>query len=165
MKLRHDLLVHGVYIITARAGERAGGLAVAWSTQVGTDRFLIAVGKQSATRELILTSGAFGLHVLRTDQVAIGNWFGRQSIRHADKFEDIPVLPGKSGAPILEDCGAAYSCEVDDVFERGAQKLIVGRILRVEIEPGVFQPLIYREEDYPIGKPQHPYRADAGGTH
>jgi flavin reductase (DIM6/NTAB) family NADH-FMN oxidoreductase RutF len=162
MKLRHDMLVHGVYIITANDQDRLGGLAVAWGMQVHPDSFLIAVGKQSATRELILSSGSFGLNILQTGQVSLGNWFGRQSIRKIDKFQGIPHYLGKNGVPILSDCGAAYACEVRDVFDRGTQKLIVGQVVQVEKSSSGFQPLIYREEDYPLEKPSHPY-ASAGG--
>ena len=56
MKLRHDMLTHGVYIVCAQFSGRRGGLAVAWAMQVATERILICVGKQSATRELIIGS-------------------------------------------------------------------------------------------------------------
>lgn len=158
MKLRHDMLVHGVYIITTKQDERLGGLAVAWGTQVATDSFLIAVGGHSATRELILASKTFGVNILRSDQVAVGNWFGRQSIRDADKFQGVPYFSAKNGVPILEDCGAAYSCDVIEVFERGTHRLIVGKVAAIEKEPADFPPLIYRQEDYPNEKPKHPYQ-------
>ena len=38
MQLRHDMLTHGVYIVTAQHEGEYRGLAVAWATQVATDR-------------------------------------------------------------------------------------------------------------------------------
>jgi flavin reductase (DIM6/NTAB) family NADH-FMN oxidoreductase RutF len=157
MEFRHDMLSHGVYIITAQAGERMAGLAVAWGMQVAKDAFIICVGNQSATRPLILESGSFGLNVLRSDQVAVGNWFGRQSSSKVDKFEGIKYHIADSGSPILEDCGASYDCKVVEVFELGTQKLIVGKVQQIEKHVQHFTPLIYREEDYPQEKPSHPY--------
>lgn len=87
MELRHDMLTHGVYVVCAQHERRRGGLAVAWATQVATDRLLICVGKQSATRELILASKAFGLSVLTRQQIDVARAFGTQSSRTVDKFE------------------------------------------------------------------------------
>lgn len=157
MDVRHDMLSHGVYIITAQHEQRLGGLAVAWGMQVAKDAFLICVGKQSATRPLILDANAFGLNVLRSDQVAVGNWFGRQSVRHIDKFDGVKHHFAETGSPLLEDCGAAYDCKVKDVFDLGTQKLIVGQVVFIEKHAESFTPLIYREEDYPSVKPSHPY--------
>ena len=157
MEERHDMLSHGVYIITAQVGKRLGGLAVAWGMQVAKDAFLICVGKQSATRPMILEANAFGLNVLRNDQIAVGNWFGRQSIRNIDKFTGIKYHFAETGSPILDDCGASYDCKIKEVFDLGTQKLIVGQVIAIEKHVNNFTPLIYREEDYPSNKPAHPY--------
>lgn len=164
MNCRHDMLIQGVYIVTTQHQDKLGGLAVAWGVQVAKDSFLICVGQQSATRELILESRQFGLNVLRSDQVSMGNWFGRQSIRKVDKFEGIPYHFGDHGMPLLDDCGAAYECEVADIFDRGTQKLIIGKVVFIETMVDGFQPLIYREEDYPSTKPLHPSKCRCSST-
>ena len=158
MEPRHDMLVHGVYIVTAQHNGRLGGLAVAWGMQVARDAYIICVGRQSATRELILESKAFGVSALRIDQVAVGNWFGRQSIRDVDKFEGIPYYSGTTGVPLLNDCGACYECSVSEVFMHGSQRLIIGKVVGIQVHQPGYIPLIYREEDYPASIPQHPYR-------
>jgi 3-hydroxy-9,10-secoandrosta-1,3,5(10)-triene-9,17-dione monooxygenase reductase component len=127
MKLRHDMLTHGVYIVCAQYGGRRGGLAVAWATQIATDRILICVGKQSATRELILASKAFGLSVLTREQVDIARAFG---------------------SPLLDDCATTLDCRVEAVHDQGDEKLIVGHIVAAERLEETYEPLIYREEDY-----------------
>jgi len=148
VQLRHDMLAHGVNIVCAEHQGKRGGLAVAWATQVGTERVLICVGSQSATRELILSSGAFGLSVLGRDQVELGRLFGRHSIRDVDKFEGLGWHAGTTGSPLLDDCLVALDCRVEDVHDRGTAKLIVGRIVSGERRREAGEPLIYREEDY-----------------
>ena len=147
-KFRHDMLVHGVYVVAAQHEGKRGGLTVAWATQVGTDRVLICVGKQSATRALILASEAFGLSMLTSEQVAVGRAFGRRSSKDVDKFEGIGYHIGDTGSPLLDDCAATFDCQVEAVYDLDDQKLIVGRIVAAEWPKEGYEPLIYREEDY-----------------
>jgi 3-hydroxy-9,10-secoandrosta-1,3,5(10)-triene-9,17-dione monooxygenase reductase component len=148
MKLRHDMLAHGVNVVCAAHEGQRGGLAVAWATQVATDRVLICVGQQSATRELILASGAFGLSVLAQDQVAVGRTFGRRSSRNVDKLAGVGHHTAVTGSPLLDDCVLALDCRVDAVFEDGTHKLIVGRVVAAERRREGAEPLTYRQEDY-----------------
>jgi flavin reductase (DIM6/NTAB) family NADH-FMN oxidoreductase RutF len=148
MKLRHDMLTHGVYVVCAQHEGQRRGLAVAWATQVGTDRILICVGKQSATRELILASQAFGLSVLTREQIDVARTFGRQSSRRTDKFAAIGYHTAVTSSPLLDDCAAAFDCQVVAAYDHGSQKLIVGQIVAAERLKEVYEPLIYQEEDY-----------------
>jgi 3-hydroxy-9,10-secoandrosta-1,3,5(10)-triene-9,17-dione monooxygenase reductase component len=148
LKLRHDMLAHGVNIVCAEHKGKRGGLAVAWATQVGTKRVLICVGSQSATRDLILSSAAFGLSVLGRDQIETGRLFGRHSSRDVDKFEGLGWHTATTGSPLLDNCLVALDCQVEEVHDRGSAKLIVGRIVAAERRREDGEPLIYKEEDY-----------------
>ncbi len=148
MDLRHDMLTHGVYIVCAQHGERRAGLAVAWATQLATDRLAICVGSQSATRALILDAQAFGFSALGADQVDIARRFGRQSSRTVDKLAGLGWHTAVTGSPLLDDCLLALDCRVEAVHDVGASKLIVGRIVAAERRREQGAPLIYREEDY-----------------
>jgi flavin reductase (DIM6/NTAB) family NADH-FMN oxidoreductase RutF len=148
MKLRHDMLTHGVNIVCAQHEGKKGGLAVAWATQIDTDYILICVGSQSATREIILNSRAFGLSVLAKDQVDVARLFGGKSSRKVNKFEKIGHHTAKTGSPLLNDCVVALDCEVEDIHDHGTEKLIIGRIVAAEFIQEEYEPLIYRERDY-----------------
>lgn len=148
MQMRHDMLTHGVNIVAAEHEGKKMGLSVAWATQVGTDRILVCVGKQSATRDLILESKAFGLSVLRADQLELSRRFGTKSSRDIDKFEGIAHHTAKTGSPLLDDCGAAFDCVVEAVYDQGEGKLIIGRIVSAEFRSKRYEPLLYREEEY-----------------
>ena len=148
MKLRHDMLTHGVYVVCAQFEGQRGGLAVAWATQVGTDRILICVGKQSATRKLILKSKAFGFNVLTGEQIDVAPAFGKRSSSDVDKFEGIGYHTAETGSPLLDKCAATLDCKVEAVHDDGTSKLIVGRIVAAERVLDHYDPLTYREEDY-----------------
>jgi flavin reductase (DIM6/NTAB) family NADH-FMN oxidoreductase RutF len=142
------MLTHGVYIVCAQHEERKGGLAVAWATQVATNRILICVGKQSTTRELILASKAFGLSVLTQEQVDVARAFGRQSSRDVNKFESVGYHTAETGSPLLDDCAATFDCRVVAVHDEDSKKLIIGQIAAAERVKEAYEPLIYKEEDY-----------------
>jgi flavin reductase (DIM6/NTAB) family NADH-FMN oxidoreductase RutF len=115
---------------------------------VATDRILICVGKQSATRELILASKAFGLSVLTREQVDVARVFGTRSSHTVDKFEGVGYHTAETGSPLLDDCAATLNCRVKAVHDQGDEKLIVGHIVAAERLKKTYEPLIYREEDY-----------------
>lgn len=148
MKLRHDMLNHGVNVVCAQHDGRVGGLAVAWATQLSTDRILICVGSQSSTRELILNSKAFGLSVLYRDQVEIARLFGRKSSRSVNKFEHVGYHTAETASPLLDDCMITLDCRVEAVHDANGPKLIIGRVVGVEFVKKEAEPLIYKEEDY-----------------
>jgi flavin reductase (DIM6/NTAB) family NADH-FMN oxidoreductase RutF len=147
MKLRHDMLTHGVNVVCTQHHGRRAGLAVAWATQVSTNRVLICVGKQSVTRDLILASKAFGLSVLTREQLELARVFGTQSSRNVDKFEGLACHAGETGSPLLDDCALTLDCTVETVFDLNGSKLIVGHVVAAERVKEDFEPLIYREED------------------
>jgi len=149
MELRHDMLTHGVNIVAAHHEGRRRGLAVAWATQVGKERILLCIGSHSATRELILDSKAFGLSVLRADQLEVSRAFGTRSSRDVDKFEGVAYHTAETGSPLLDDCGAAFDCVVENVHDvDGWLKLIVGRIVAAKFLSESYEPLLYRSDNY-----------------
>ncbi len=148
MELRYDMLTHGVYIVCAQHQGKLAGLAVAWATQVARDRILISIGKQSATRESILASAAFGVSALTGEQLDLARLFGTRSSRRVDKFEGLGYHTLETGSPLLDDCAATFDCRVDVVHDDGSRKLIIGRIVAHERLKEHYQPLIYHEEDY-----------------
>lgn len=148
MRLTHDMLCHGVYIVGARQGDAASALAVAWATQVSTKQVLIVVGSQSYTRELILASQAFGLSMLEEGQQDLGRHFGRQSGRDVDKLAGIEIETHETGSPILKDCALWLDCRVRQVFDVGTTKLILGEVVASGRNKDRFTPLIYREHEY-----------------
>jgi flavin reductase (DIM6/NTAB) family NADH-FMN oxidoreductase RutF len=148
MELRHDMLAHGVNIVCAAHDGHRGGLAVAWATQVSVDHVLICVGAQSATRELILASRAFGLSVLTRDQIEIARSFGRHSSRDVDKLDTVPYHTAQTGSPLLDECAIALDCRVVAIHDFRHEKLIVGHVVAAERRAADYEPLIYRQDEY-----------------
>ncbi|MFO7956855.1 MAG: flavin reductase family protein [Candidatus Brocadiia bacterium] len=144
-----DLLTHGVNVVTAEYAGDTAGLAVAWATQVSSEKVLICVGSQSATRPLIEESGAFGLSVLRADQLDVARTFGRHHSDEVSKFAGVACHTRETGAPLLDDCVAAFDCRVERTFDlESGQILFLARIVDGEVFEPDAERLIYRAEDY-----------------
>ncbi|MDR1664644.1 MAG: flavin reductase [Clostridiales bacterium] len=82
-------LSYGLFILTAKDGEKDNGCVINTATQI-TDkplRISVAVNKANYTGEMILKTGAFNLSILsESAPFALFRQFGFQSGRDADKF-------------------------------------------------------------------------------
>ena len=66
-----------------------------------------------------------------------------------DKFAGLAHHTAETGAPLLDDCIAAFDCQVETVYDQPeSSKLIVGRIVAAESKDKEAEPLLYREKDY-----------------
>ncbi len=120
-----------VAIVTARAGEREGGMTAAWITQVSFTPPLLAVSiaPERFTHKLIEESGAFAVNLLRAGQESIAKDLGFRSGRAGGKLAAYELLPGKTGSPLLSDAGAYYDCRVVDRVTTGDHTLFVGEVV------------------------------------
>jgi len=148
MELTHDMLTHGVNIVSAQHEGKRAGMTLAWATQVGPDRALVCIGPQSHTRELIIASGAFGVSVLSRSELEAARFFGTRSSRVADKFERFSAHALDTGSPVLDVCALAFDCEVEKTIDLDENKLFIGRIVSVERHLKEFEPLVFRGADY-----------------
>jgi len=112
-----------LWIVTAAAGERRGGLVATWVSQASLDpqKPVVAVGiaPNHHTAELIEESGGFALHMLRTDQAELAWNFAIGSGRDRDKLAGLAFSSGESGSPVLVGTLAWLDCRVLSRFDTG----------------------------------------------
>ena len=62
-------LVHGVYVVTTRCGDRVNGMTASWVSQVSLSPLLLMVSIAPArySHDLIKESGIFAINVLTSD--------------------------------------------------------------------------------------------------
>lgn len=113
-------LTRELWIVTAAAGERRGGLLASWVLPASIDpqrpTLLVALDPGHFTCELIRASGSFAVHLLRADQCELAWNFACDSGRDRDKFGDLSATVGASGAPRLPDCLARLEARVTREF-------------------------------------------------
>jgi flavin reductase (DIM6/NTAB) family NADH-FMN oxidoreductase RutF len=96
-------------VCTAAAddGERAGCL-VGFATQcsITPPRFLVCLSKVNHTFFVSERATALAIHLLGRDQAPLARLFGSTTGDDIDKFAQLAWHPGRTGAPVLDDCAA-----------------------------------------------------------
>jgi flavin reductase (DIM6/NTAB) family NADH-FMN oxidoreductase RutF len=133
-----------VWIVTASAGSRRGGLTATWISAASIDPqrpvLLAGIAPNHFTAELIAESGAFCAHLIAPHQFALAWNFTAGSGRDRDKFAGLEITNGQTGAPVLRDCLAWFDCRIFASYDCGDRLLFWGDVVAAE-QPGRGQPL------------------------
>lgn len=127
-----------LWLVTARAGERRGGLiatsAVRASIVPELPRMLIAIAKQHHTWGLIETSGRFALHLLPAFRLDAVWRFGLATGQDTDKLAGLDAGETPDGNPLYPEAASWMDCRVEtstDIGDRSVYlvEVIGGRVL------------------------------------
>ncbi len=140
----------GVFVITAKAGDKKNGMTAAWVSQVSfRPRLLsVSIAPQRYTYQLIKDSGFFAINVLGEGQVDLAKHFGFKSGREVDKFAEVEHFLAQKGSPILKEAIAYFECKLVSICEAGDHALFLGEIVDHQVLREGVSPLIFRWEDY-----------------
>ncbi len=110
-------VTHGLYVVTAKRGDKLNGQVLDALMQVtnAPPRIAIGMGKRSLTHEMISETGRFVVSVLdRTDLACtdVIRRFGFQSGRDVDKFAGFPCETLGRGIPYLPTAVAVFEATV-----------------------------------------------------
>ncbi len=143
-------LVHGVYVVTTRVGEKINGMTAAWVAQVSLKPLLLMVSIAPArySHTLIKESGIFAINVLTKDQAELAKRFGFKSGRKIDKFAGLDYLSAVTGAPILPQAFAYVDLKLAHTYTAGDHTLFVGEAVAAKILHPQSQPLVFNKNDY-----------------
>jgi flavin reductase (DIM6/NTAB) family NADH-FMN oxidoreductase RutF len=145
-----DALVHGVYVITTRLGDKVNGMTASWVAQVSLSPLLLmaSIAPPRYTHDLIAGSGIFAVNVLKEGQVDLGKRFGFQSGRKVDKFAGLDFKRAATGAPILPQAYAYFDLKLVNTVPAGDHSLFVGEVVEAKILDAAARPLIFRKGDF-----------------
>lgn len=105
-----------IWIVTAAAGDKRGGLVATWVSQASIDKntpsVVVGIAANHHTCELIDHSDAYALHLLRTDQLDVAWNFAAGSGRDRDKLAMLAAHTEATDSPVLDDCLAWLDCRV-----------------------------------------------------
>lgn len=122
-----------LWLVTARAGERRGGLiatsAVRASIVPELPRMLIAIAKQHHTWELIQASGGFASHLLRATDLGSVWRFGLATGQDTDKLAGLSASETPEGNPLYLEAAAWMDCRVETSMDIGDRSLYLAEIL------------------------------------
>jgi len=128
-------LTSPVVAITSAHGEVRNGMiidsAIRASIVPTIPRLAIIIHKFNYSHDLIYGSGAFALHLLRTDQYPLVHHLGFHSRRTVDKLAAVAHRAGVTGAPVLDDCYAHFECRIVNAMDTGASTCFLGDVVAV----------------------------------
>jgi 3-hydroxy-9,10-secoandrosta-1,3,5(10)-triene-9,17-dione monooxygenase reductase component len=133
----------GVCIVTSRDGSSDAGLTVNALLSVALDppSVLVSLQREADTLPVLQRSRAFAVSVLTADQRPWSERFAR-ALPAEEKFRDVPVHRGVTGAALLDGALAVLECRVVSITPAFDHLLVVGEVLRVEEGPDV-APLVF----------------------
>lgn len=130
-------LSYGLYVVSARSGEKKYGCIVNTLQQVTAEppMLSVAVNKNSVTAKAILDSGRFcGTVLTETADMNLIGTFGFKNSEAVDKFAAFSTKEDENNIPYLtEHAAARYSCEVAGTLDLGTHILIIGKVTEAEI--------------------------------
>jgi flavin reductase (DIM6/NTAB) family NADH-FMN oxidoreductase RutF len=143
-------LVHGVYVVTTRVGEKINGMTAAWVSQVSIKPLLVmvSIAPPRYSHTLIKESGIFAINVLTQDQAELAKRFGFKSGRKIDKFAGLDYLTAVSGAPILPQAYAYLDLKLVHTYAAGDHTLFVGEVMEAKIFHPQSHPLVFNKNDF-----------------
>ena len=119
----------GVTVVTARDGDQLVGMTANSFSSVSLEPPLVlwSVKRGSPSYEAFAGASNFAINILSREQTHISNHFGKSG---AEKFRDVPWLPGEAGVPLLKGVISTLECQRVNRVDGGDHLIIIGEVLR-----------------------------------
>lgn len=131
-------LSYGLFILTARDGEKDNGCIINTAIQAASEpnQLSICVNKANYTHDMIQKTGVFTVSVIsQKADFELFKRFGFQTGREVDKFADYVLW--KRGiddiAYVTEGTNAYISVKVDKMEDLGSHTMFIGEITDMEV--------------------------------
>ncbi len=126
-----------LWLVTARAGDRRGGLIATFVSEASIapdlPRVVLGLARQHHTWELVEASGAFALHLLGEHQLDWVWRFGLKSGRSGDKFDGLDVRSAATGSPVLDGAVGWLDCRVEARLDGGDRTIYLAEVVQSEV--------------------------------
>ncbi len=128
-----DNLAYGLYVLTAREGNKDNGCIVNSAFQAATEppQIGVSVLKPCCTHGMIARTGVFNISVLaRRTPMQLINWFGSESGLYVNKFQNFAFRErAANGVYYIRDFSNAYiSAKVYKTIDLGSHTLFIGKV-------------------------------------
>jgi 3-hydroxy-9,10-secoandrosta-1,3,5(10)-triene-9,17-dione monooxygenase reductase component len=136
----------GVTIITTREGDGvpAGFTANSFtSLSLSPPMVLFCLDREATCFDAFYGSTTFGVNILNSEQEEISNRFAR---RGGNKFQNLTLLNGDTGVPLIAGCLANLECRTTQTIPGGDHLIFLGEVQEVHLGEG--NPLFYFKGSY-----------------
>ena len=130
-------LTYGLFVVTAKEGDKDNGCIVNTVSQVTTspNRITVAINKQNYTHDMIMNTGIFNVSIL-TEKSKFSTYqnFGFQSGKDVDKFEKFTFKRAENGVVYIPDeTNAFISANVVEKIDLGRHTLFIADVTDAEV--------------------------------
>lgn len=154
-------LSYGLFVLTAREGEKDNGCITNTAIQVTVEpnRITVAVNKANYTHDMVLRTGKFNVSIL-SQEASFDTFkhFGFQSGRDVDKFDGFTACKRAENGIYIITAGtnAWISAEVEQTVDLGTHTLFIARVTDMDILSGVSSATYEYYQNNIKPKPQAP---------
>ncbi len=128
---------YGLYIVTAKEGDKDNGCIVNTVTQLTDKKLRVAVtiNKQNLTHDMVKNTGLLNVNCLTEETpFAIFEYFGFQSGRNVDKFVSPHVPRSDNGLVIQPDYSNAYfSLKVEQEVDLDSHTMFICEVTEAKV--------------------------------
>ena len=132
-----NVLTYGLYVVTARDGDRRNGCVVNTVVQVAGApcQVSVSVSKANLTHEMMMKNGQFAVSVLEQETpLPFIGIFGFHSGRNYDKFAHAKHRDGMTGCPLLtEHTLAVIEAKVRTAVDCGSHTTFIADVVASEL--------------------------------
>lgn len=130
-------LSYGLFVLTAKDGEKDNGCIINTAMQVTTtpNRIIITVNKDNYTHDMIMKTKEFNVSILDESAVfSTFQHFGFQSGRNTDKFAEITFARAENNIAYLTKESSGYiSGKVIDMVDLGTHTMFIADVTDGEV--------------------------------
>ena len=154
-------LSYGLFVLTAREGEKDNGCITNTAIQVTSEpnRISIAVNKANYTHDMVMHTRKFNVSILSLEaSFDTFKHFGFQSGRNVDKFADFTACRrAENGIYIITEGTNAYiSAEVEQTIDLGTHTLFIAKVTDLDVLSSVSSATYEYYQNNIKPKPQAP---------
>lgn len=136
-KAMHNL-TYGLFVLTAKSGQKMNGCIINTVMQVTSEpnRIAIAVNKANYTHDIVKETGKFTVSVISEKaDFELFRHFGFSTGRETDKFHDFEdyQLVENELAYITKGTNAYISAEVEKTEDLGSHTLFIAKVTEMEV--------------------------------
>jgi len=142
----------GVSVVTARSGERDGGMTVnaLLSISLEPPTLLVSLARDADTVPLLDASGQFAVSFLGARQRELSEGFARR-VDAAEKFRGVRIRRGVTGAALLDGALGWIECRTIQAIPLADHRLYVGEV--VAAQEGIdAPPLLFYHRSYAVAE-------------
>lgn len=131
-------LSYGLFVLTARDGDKDNGCIINTAIQAASEpnQISICVNKANFTHDMVLKTGKFNVSIIsREASFDLFKHFGFQSGREADKFETFNSVQraGNGLLIVTEGTNAYISVDVKQTVDLGSHTMFIGTVEDMEV--------------------------------